>query len=199
MNNQLIADGWIYPDLAHVDAEGEKASTLILPYEERYFATTSNCCALAMKVTGLLALITDLSKGIDFGVSEDVWTKQVVYDGGQHKVVASRIFFGEPGTEIPEGDITKAKGFTELTPTIFISTISPRNKAPFCIVDIHGHTLRQLQGICVSDQGKLLLTIDDLIMIAVENVGRVSAAHPRILSTRTTKKHEQEAKELPDL
>lgn len=36
-------------------------------------------------------------------------------------------------------------------------------------------------------------------MIAVENVGRVSAAHPRILSIRTTKKREQEAKELLDL
>lgn len=109
MNNQLIADGWIYPDLVHVDAEGEKASTLILPYEERYFATTSNCCALAMKVTGLLALITDLSKGIDFGVSEDVWTKQVVYDGGQHKVVASRIFSGNPAPKSPKETSPKPK------------------------------------------------------------------------------------------
>lgn len=199
MNNQLIADGWTYADLVHVDAEGAKASALALPYDDRYYAATSNYCALAMKVLELLVLVQNLSKDVDLGLPEDVWTQQVTYDGRSHQVVASRVYVGEPGTKVPDGDIAKAKGFTELTPLKFIYGRCPKQRAKIAIIDARGHVLRRLLGFYASDQGNLLLAVGDSLMLTLENAGHVSATYPKILNIRETKGREQEAKELLDL
>lgn len=64
----VIAECWMYGDLAHVDVSGDKEKALSLPFNVRYFFATSYYCSL---VGISLAVVRYVEKLVNEGIMDD--------------------------------------------------------------------------------------------------------------------------------
>lgn len=98
------SEGWMYGDLAHVDAREEKARAKEFPYNTRFCVATLQYSKLAVLVVRLLDFVTDLNARLRFGIDGDAWNERVSAPEGEIEYAIKEIVQYE-GTEIPKNGL----------------------------------------------------------------------------------------------
>lgn len=98
------SEGWMYGDLAHVDAREEKARAKEFPYNTRFCVATLQYSKLAVLVVRLLDFVTDLNARLRFGIDGGAWNEQVSAPEGEIEYAIKEIVQYE-GAEIPKNGL----------------------------------------------------------------------------------------------
>lgn len=78
LSDSLLAETWLYKDLAHCDLEGEKRRGEKTPYEYRMFSALSYYCRVALFSLYLLDLLREMANSGQLILSDSVWSESVV-------------------------------------------------------------------------------------------------------------------------
>lgn len=73
----LLADGWLYLDLVHVDPRGDKVDAALMPLRERYAAAVYSLAQLAMMTLATLDVLR-AARDVWLDVPVDAWEKDVI-------------------------------------------------------------------------------------------------------------------------
>lgn len=97
----LLADGWLYADLVHVDPQGRKQKTLGFGLQHRYAAGVKVFARVAWMTVATLRFVEELNEAGIVDVPEEAWTDEVVV-GSTELVLRGSVYFAPVGTPFPD-------------------------------------------------------------------------------------------------
>jgi len=99
--DSVLALGWLYSDLVHVELRKDRAVAAEFPMSRRYLAASQVLSRVALAAVDTLAFVKALDDAAILDLPESLWTEDVVAPEVMEET--GRLYLGQPGMELSDG------------------------------------------------------------------------------------------------
>ena len=99
--DSVLAHGWLYSDLVHVELRKDRAVAAELPMSQRYLAASPVPSRVALAAVDTLAFVKALDEAGILELPGSLWTEDVVAPEVMEK--SGRLYLGQPATMFSDG------------------------------------------------------------------------------------------------
>ncbi len=101
VTDSVLALGWLYSDLVHVELRKDRAVAAEFPMSQRYLAASQVLSRVALAAVDTLAFVKALNDAGILDLPESLWTEDVV--APEVMEATGRLYLGQPGVELSDG------------------------------------------------------------------------------------------------
>lgn len=168
--DSVLALGWLYSDLVHVELRPDRAVAAEFPMSQRYLAASQVLSRVALAAIETLTFVGVLDRAGVLDLAETLWIEDVVAPEVMEET--GRLYLGAPGTEIPEGATPmQAVDSFSLATLTSLSRIEGR-RADILFVDVDGTEMGRHEGAVIDldadgDARTLSVLVEDSVRIDI--------------------------------